>query len=371
MDNTISSSFNLTATLDGKTYYSQIVPLPGTPGFFQFIDKDTGTPSPSWNDAGPEFYQRISDTDGGDPVPESMPRLFWNGQEVTFNTDSSSADYGKSNGTWMAGCFKCTKKAVQNATGDGTTDRWVFKIIKDIFGSGNVDSDDFYSVSTIKDASGNPVNIQSEPQKAECIQTVSGSTVHVDIQGQAISKGEASTNLIATVYNSDGSKNETSGAWYKVIPNGDGTTKNSTIVNGTGGYSVSENSRQLTVPRDDVNGVALYLFAVTVDGKPYYGYCSVADLNDPYHAEFIESHSLAQFTYEKINKGDSVTYTGHVVDNDGKEAKKLDGSAYTVAFYTRKKDGTPVVTGKESFTVSYADVINTYQGQLSGYITIK
>lgn len=358
----LSNTIVLTATFDGKTYYSQIVPLNGTKGFFQFIDKETGKPNPSWENAGPEFFQKISDTDGGDSVPEGMPRLFWNGQEVTFNTDSSSANYGKSTGTWMSGCFKCTKKAVPDSTPAGSTSRWVFQIIKDIFGSGNVDSDEFYCISTIKDASGNPVPVQSEPQKVECIQTVSGSTVHVEVTGEFIKKGNPNTVLTATVYNADGSVNNVSGKWYKV-KEGDDTQ----LVNGTNGYAITDNHK-LTVPRDDVNGSALYRFEVVVSGKTYNGFCNVVDLNDPYHAEFIESHSKTPFVYGKINKGDTVTYTGHVVDNDGEE---ISGNNYTIAFFTRKKDGTQVVDGKSSFSVSYDDVVNTYQGEMTGYVTVK
>lgn len=350
MSNVVSNSITLTATFDGKTYYSQIVPVSGSVGFFQFIDKETNAPSPSWKDAGPKFYASIADTDGGSYVPSGMPKLFWNGTEVTFGSD------GISNGSWLPKCFKCAKETV-----DGVS-RWVFQIIDNIFGSGNVDSDIFYVVSTITDTSNNPIDVQSEPQKADCIQTVSGSTVHVEVSGEFIKKGADSTVLTATVYNADGTINNAVGTWYKVVEGDD-----IKLVNGTNGYAI-KNNNQLTVPRDDVNGSALYRYEVTVGGKSYNGYNNVSDLNDPYHAEFIESHSKTPFTYRKINKGDTVTYTGHVVDNDGNEPQ---GKTYKVAFFTRKKDGTQVVDGKESFSVSYDDVVNTYQGELSGYITVK
>ena len=350
MSNVVSNSITLTATFDGKTYYSQIVPVTGSVGFFQFIDKETNKPSPSWKNAGPRFYASIVDTDGGNYVPDGAPRLVWNGTEVTFGAD------GISNGSWLPKCFKRTQEAV-----DGTT-RWVFQIIDDIFGSGNVDSDIFYVVSTIKDASGNPIVVQSEPQKADCIQTVSGSTIHVEVSGEFIKKGADSTVLTATVYNADGSINNVAGTWYKVLEGDD--TK---LVNGTNGYAI-KNNNQLTVPRDDVNGSALYRYEVTVGGKAYNGYNNVSDLNDPYHAEFIETHKKIPFSYGRISKGDTVTYTGHVVDNDGNEPQ---GKTYQVAFFTRTKDGTPVVKGNESFTVSYDDVVKTYKGELTGYITVK
>ena len=349
MSNVVSNSITLTATFDGKTYYSQIVPMEGSVGFFQFIDKEDYTPSPSWKNAGPRFYASIVDTDGGNYVPKGAPRLFWNGKEVSFDTTT-----GISNGTWLPNCFKRTQ--------DTSTSRWVFQIIDDIFGSGNFDSDIFYVVSTITDASGNPVDVQSEPQKADCIQTVSGSTVHVEVSGEFIKKGADSTVLTATVYNADGSINNVAGTWYKVLEGDD--TK---LVNGTNGYAI-KNNNQLTVPRDDVNGSALYRYEVTVGGKSYNGYNNVSDLNDPYHAEFIETHKKTPFNYGRISKGDTVTYTGHVVDNDGNEPQ---GKTYQVAFFTRTKDGTPVVDGKASFSVSYDDVVNTYKGELTGYITVK
>lgn len=347
MSNVVSNSITLTATFDGKTYYSQIVPVDGSKGFFQFVDKEDNTPSPSWKNAGPQFYASIVDTDGGNYFPNGAPRLFWNGTEVTFGAD------GISNGSWLPKCFKRTQ--------DTGTSRWVFQIIDDIFGSGNTDSDIFYVVSTITDASGNPVDVQSEPQKADCIQTVSGSTIHVEVSGEFIKKGADSTVLTATVYNADGSINNVAGKWYKVLDGDD------TQLGNANGYAI-KNNNQLTVPRDDVNGSALYRYEVTVGGKAYNGYNNVSDLNDPYHAEFIETHKKTPFSYGRISKGDTVTYTGHVVDNDGNEPQ---GKTYQVAFFTRTKDGTQVVKGNESFSVTYDDVVNTYKGELTGYITVK
>lgn len=60
MDAVVSNQFELTASLDGTTYYSQIVPVGKTNGFFQFLDKTTGKCTPTWNDtAGPKFFQKI------------------------------------------------------------------------------------------------------------------------------------------------------------------------------------------------------------------------------------------------------------------------------------------------------------------------
>lgn len=347
----IQNSFTLVASLDGKTFYSQIVPVANTNGFFQFIDKDTKKASPSWNSTtGPKFYQKISDTDGSDPVPDGMPALYWNDKKVEFTN-------GVSSGSWLPGYFTCSKQSVTDSN-NVTRQRWVFQIVKDIFGPDNADSDTFYTVSTVADASGNPIDIRSEIQKVECIQTVSGSTVHVNVAGANIEKGKDTTVLTATVSTPDGTSSA-AGTWHKVLQAGD-----KTLASGTDGYTISSDTRTLTVPKDDVDGSALYRFDVVVGGKTYSGYCVVADLNDPYHAEYTEKHHLTSFSYGKITKGDTVDYTGKVVDGNGEEVQ-----GFNVLFYTRSKSGTPVVNGKETLTVSYNDVMTTYKGELQGYVT--
>lgn len=348
----ISNSFTLVATLDGKTYYSQIVPVGDTNGFFQFLDKDTMKCSPTWDStSGPKFYQKISDTDGDDPVPTAMPALYWNGTAVTFSS-------GKSTGTY-AGYFTCKQETVSDNYGNKT--RWVFQIVKDLFGSGNVDSDSFYTVSQILDTSGNAIDVPSEPQKVECIQTTGVTGTFVYVYGSDILKGQDSTVIKAVVATPTGNVTSPSGTWKKVLE-GDDTE----LSDGTDGYGIKNTTAdsQLTVPKDDVDGSALYSFTTTVSGKEYTGYCVVADLNDPYHAEFTEKHSLTNFVYGKIGKGDTVTFEGKVVDNDGNKE-----TGYSVKFFTRKKDGTLVKDGVDTVEVSYSDVINTYQGELSGYVT--
>lgn len=349
----VSNSFTLVASLDGRTYYSQIVPIGDTNGFFQFLDKDTDTCSPTWNSTqGPKFYQKISDTDGNDPVPTAMPTLYWNGTAVTF-TD------GKSTGTY-ADYFACKQETVDDGYGKKT--RWVFQIVKDLFSTnGNADSDSFYVVSQILDTSGNAINVPSEPQKVECILTTGVTGTYVSVTGNNIGKGKDDTTLTAVVWTPTGKVATPSGTWKKVLQGTD-----TVLSSGTDGYKIenTSSSSQLTVPKDEVDGSQLYTFTIKIDDADYTGWCLVVDLNDPYHAEFTEGHKLTNFVYGKIGKDDSVTYEGKVVDNDGN-----DVSGYTVKFYTRSRSGDQVEDGVKTFTVSYSDVIEKYKGELTGYIT--
>lgn len=352
MDAAVGNVFELTASMDGTSYYSQIIPVGNTNGFFQFLDKATGKCTPPWDaTSGPKFYQEVIDVDGNDYVPQAMPQLIWNGTSVSFKDGVSQAPW--------AGNFACKQESVTR--GKTVKTRWVFQIIKDLFGAGNVDSDDFCIVSNIKDTSGNVIPVRSDPQKVECVQSASGTGVTVTFSGVNIEKGSPSTDLTAEVHTPTGQLNNATFRFYKVQAGDD-----KELVSGQNGYVIKGNV--LTVPKDDVSGVAVYRAETTVSGKQYEGFASVKDLNDPYIIQITESHSSPDAVAGVIKKNDTVTYSGKVIDPTTDD--EVSGYEGKVKFYTRDKNGTQVDDGASQLVLSFSKVVTSYGGKISGYAAV-
>lgn len=332
MERVISNSATLTYGEDGKTYYAVIVPETGSRGFYQYYDKATGKCTPDWTDdsKGPKFHVHIYDTDGVSYQPASRPHLIWNEKEVAID---SKTDFD--------GYYYGDITAVQETTGDKN---WVFQIVKNLFGSGNPDSDYFYLRCPIIDSSGNSIDVYTDTQRVECSQMATGNYVKITITGGNIQKGNDSTVLTVTVDKSGTLADAKGGKWYIDNP---GATADTLIVSGQGGFTLSADNSQLTVNKDAVNGSLLIKYVYEESGISYAGYRDVADMNDPYYVELLTS-SLS--TPGKLQKGEKVTYRGHVIKGDGTEI-----SGYTMLYYTTDANNTKVLDGVEGYAPDTTD----------------
>lgn len=363
----LSGSFTLTASMDGSTFYSP-VRRASSVSFLQFYYTDTKALSPSWEGNGPEFFAQVFNTQGTEEVASTgQPRLFWEGTEVTFAdpTGDEGSKSGVSNGSWHAGDFKLSQKSV---TIDGkTSTRWVFQVVKDIFGSGNSDDDSFYILTTVSDSSGNAIQVRSDPGTVRCVATTSGASGYaVTVDVSDITDANNPGSLVAHVYSAGGASEVTdaSGQWYEETP---GTTSDTEVTYGTDktqDYTKGDSGRTLYVPDTKVDGAKTYYFKFAQGGKDYYGYGTIRDFTDPYRvAIYVDGISNP----DHVSPGETAKVTARVEDNDG---NAVDG--YDVRLYARPA-GDGSATGKydgvTSLDISHDTLKNDFGGKLYGYAT--
>lgn len=360
MKKIISNSGTINAVINGKSLTCKIRRINDV-DFFQFLDNSTSTVSPSWKDAGPKFYAEVTDSEGKSYVlgSDSLANvnLYWNGGSgnsalMTFDSNNLNTNI------LPAGTIRRSLASVKYSDGNTYQNVPVFEIIKDVFGSANADSDDFYVTGQVTLEGANTQDVRSNTETVQCVQTVNGGNTYVVRISSEAGKGDIDSEgnaaeLVAKVYKYGATTEVTSDASLQWADASAGTESNIS----------SATTSKLTVSADMVNGDGLFVCIATIGGKAYRGYYRVKDYSDPYHIEVTESGTFASGSGthidQKIQAGETVTRTAHVVKSDGTE---VTGTKYDFTWVLKKADGTTFDPTTENGSVSGAAWKYTYAG---------
>jgi len=371
---TVRNSFRLTAVINGMTLRAQVIREGSSRGFFQFWDKDANTCKPSWeevngsgNSGGPVFYVEITDHKGHNYIPEpynpsnaSRMKLIWNGTEVTFGSEDSNHFRYNTEGVLPANTIKMWNT-------NGVT---YYKIVKNIFNTGNDDNDTFYLEGQVRVQGNTMQTFRTETENVTVIQTASGGTsYHVEVEVTNIGVNGGTGTCTAHLFSSSQEQEVDNGVsyqWYNM------TGSTATECSSQNGYS-GPRTKTLTVPDTEVRGLELFRVDVTYDGKTYQGYGLMMDESDPYYIDIRETSNVSGHNYESIMEDETVTLQGVILDSDDNE---VSDSGLTVAFTVKKADGTAATAGTDytsnaaNSSVSFTyDQVVACGGSVTGYAT--
>lgn len=342
----ISNTFTLTAYLGSKTYVNTLVVDQGK--LHQFYDKDDGGKcSPDWETTTseqPKFHLECRSTDGTLQNTEvSTTKLYYNESLITFSNNVSSGTF--------AGMFKY---ADIPAT-DKTPAYRQYTIVKNIATAGNMDNDTIRVEAQIKTEGNNLETVSTPITTIHVIPAASGGSAYfMEIEAPAILAGSTKTNIKAHVYKSDGAGEITSGvkwAWKRL----DGET-----------YSPVGSSQTLEVQASTVNGFEHFICEATIGSIKVVGACSVFDYND---GIFIAYEMTGVGNPTNMKSGEIAKITASVVDKEGNTKDDYSGNL-TFTLIDKARD-TKVVKTANSIEIKGTDVLKTYGGSVTGYITLE
>lgn len=363
MGKVISNRFALTAVINGMTLRAQVIRDTNSRAFFQFFDKDSSSCQPNWGDTdgGPKFHVEVTDAKGKSYNPVDLA-LVWNGTAVAFgNADGQGKAYN-TGGVLDAG-------TVQKWTENGVT---YFKIIKNIFSSGNDDNDQFYLTGSIRVQGGTLQTFRTETENVTVIKTASGGTsyyAHVEVTDVQTAGGTGT--CVAHLFSSATGQEVSGGltyAWYNMTGN---TAEACSTTDGYNGVT----GKTLTVPEKEVNGDELFRVDITLNGQVYQGYGQMHDWSDPYYIALEETSNGTGHNYGWVDEDEEVTVTAYIVDKDG---NVVADSGLTPTFTIVNASGT-AISAPEDYTANSTNhsVKFTYQqlvaagGSVAGYVTAE
>ena len=338
----INNTFAITAYIGSKTYVCSLVVDNGK--LHQFYDKDNGGKcSPDWETSTaeqPKFHFECRTTDGDlQKLQPDTVKLYYNETEISFSSATKL-----STGTF-AGMFKY----------EDVDEVRYFTICKNVATAGNMDNDTLRIEGQILTEGNNLEAVSTPTSTIHVIPVASGGSAYfMEIDAPAIKNGSNSTTLTAMVYKSDGTGEITSDIAYK-WERLDGEN-----------YTQVGTSKTLVVPQEDVNGFEHYRCVATIGSVTVVAACSVFDYNDGIYIE-VAVTGIGNPT--SMRNGETAKVTASVVDKDGNPKTGYTG---TLTFTLLNKGGEKVkssTTNPQTFT--YTDIINTYGGTVTGYVTLE
>ena len=353
----VSNTFGLTAIINGKSFLVDLEMIEGS--LHQFYDKSTKTFNPNWlTGSQPSFKISVRDTEGT-PYEVKEAKLYYQGTKIEFDPDSKVSTTNHPE----VGTFKYQEVGKQ---GDTPAYR-KFTIIKNLASDSNTDNDYIAIEGIVTFEGNNTQTVKTGNIPINIIQTASGGvTYYLKISAPPITEENGSTKLVAQLFSSDtsGTVAISTGKWEK-FDGSKAADEQWVVISG-------QTSATLTVKDEDIDGCEMYRFSTipnrgTDETKRVYAVTSVLDQTDNL---FCELNCEGTAVPWKVNKGETAKITAKIVDKNGVELTDT-GLRATIKLIKANGTADDANTYTGSVSIKYEDLIKTYGGSLTGYVSFE